>query len=357
MPFRTARRAGRLRRGVPLVLLSLLVACDSPSVAEDPPAVPSQTPGRVMHVEPRGVDDGSGAAEDPFGSLELALSKLEPGDTLLMGGGTYEERVDVEVAPGRRDAPVRVAPAPGQRPVLQGLLWLREPSWWDISGLNVTWDDDNDDDEHMVKIDGGKDWVLSDAEIWGARSYAAVLVAGDPERFALRRLHVHDTAPTNGTNEDHLIYLNSGTGGGVVEGCLLVGSPNGRAIKIGPPESDGEEVGNLVIRYNTMVDNRGPSNVQLAWRSEDNEIYRNIMVGSAPGRANVTAFKLRGDDNVVRDNLGYRSKGVLEKDVDGLEDGGGNLILDPRFATVGGQPYVPTAPRAQGYGHTASRRD
>ena len=178
-------------------------------------------------------------------------------------------------------------------------------------------------------------------------------MAGEPERFALRRLYVHDTARTNGTNEDHLVYLNPGRGGGVVEGCLLVGSPNGRAVKIGPPDEGGDPVGRIVLRYNTMVDNRGPSNVQLAWRSSDVLVERNIMVGTARGRPNVTAFELEGDDDVVRENIGWRSSGVLDQGVDGLEDGGGNRQLDPLLGQVGDRTHVPTAPAAQGYGYTA----
>ena len=346
-----------------IALLAATAACGGPAAGQPTGAATTATPsaaatttlaGRVLHVAPRGGDGGAGTAEDPFGSLAGAFAQLQAGDTLMVADGTYEERVEVEVEAGREDAPVRVVAAPGARPVLRGLLWLEDPTWWRLEGLNVTWDDDNESDEHMVKLTGGTDWVFSDAEVWGARSFAAILVAGEPERFALRRLHVHDTVKTNGTNEDHLIYLNSGRGGGVVEQSLLVGSPNGRAIKVGPAKEDGPAVANLVLRYNTMVDNLGPSNVQFAWGSKDNLVYRNIMVGTAPRRANVTSFDLSGRDNVVRDNIGWRSDGVVEPETKGLRDGGGNLLLDPRLEEVGGRPYVPTAPRALAYGYAAA---
>lgn len=344
--------SGWRARFLPLAGAALLAGCGSGAAG---PAPQDASPGvpRVLYVEPRGDQEGTGTSGSPYGSLDHALEQLRAGDTLLVAGGTYEEQVEVEAASGSEQAPVRVEVAEGERAVLRGLLWLDDPDWWRIVGLDVTWADRNRADQHMVKITDGDHWVVQDAEIWGARSYAAVLVAGDPERFALRRLHVHDTRKANGTNEDHLIYLNSGRGGGVVEGCLLVGSPNGRAVKVGPPDEDGSAVSDVVLRYNTMVDNRGPSNVQLAWRSRDVEIYRNIMVGAAPGRANVTAYDLDGRGNVVRDNIGTESTAVLEQDVDGLVDGGGNLRLDPRLRDVAGRPAVPTAPDAAGYGHTA----
>lgn len=354
------------RAAIVLAGLALCAAGCSPGATTDNPGAasgrPTATPpptaggaagGRVLHASPQGYDGGAGTADDPFGTLEGALDQLVAGDTLVLDGGTYEETVDLVVSPGTRDAPVRVVAAPGERPILRGLLWLEDPSWWRIEGLDVTWDDDNDDDDHMVKITGGTDWVMSEAEIWGARSFAAVLVAGDPERFVLRQLYVHDTVKSNGPNEDHLIYLNPGTGGGVVEGCLLARSPNGRAIKVGPADEDGDPVGQLVLRYNTMVDNLGPSNVQLAWDTRSVEIYRNIMVGAADGRHNVTTFDLRGEDNVVRDNIGARSAGVLEPDVDGLVDGGGNQELDPLLDEGDGTSFAPTVPAAGGHGHTA----
>ncbi len=308
----------------------------------------------MFYAAPLDRSGGTGSADDPFGTLTDGLSALTAGDTLLLRGGTYHEQVDLQVAPGTRTEPIVVRPAPGQRPLLKGLLWIDNPSWWHIEGLNVTWDDRNRDDQHMVKISGGTDWELTDAEISDARSFAALLVAGDSRRFALRRLYVHDTEPANGTNEDHLIYLNSGLGGGVVENCLLVGSPNGRAVKIGPADSAGPPVGNLTIRYNTMIDNEGPSNIQVAWRSRNNEIYRNIMIGTAAGRANVTAFGLRGSGNAVHDNIGWRSSGVVEAGVRGLEDAGGNRFLDPRLRTSGTARFAPTSRSAESYGYLAS---
>ena len=342
-----------MRRGATRALVAVgvlvIAGCGSTPAAGPPPAAPPAEP-RVLHVEPRGDDRGTGTTGDPFGSLQTALQALRAGDVLRVSGGTYTERVHVDAAPGRPDAPVVVEPAPGERPLLRGLLWLTGPSHWRVRGLDVTWDDaTGQPDEHMVKITDGERWELTDAEIWGARSFAAVLVVGEPVGFALRRLHVHDTRPANGTNEDHLLYLKSGTGGGVVEDCLLVGSPNGRAVKIGPARDDGPAVEGVVVRRSTMRDNLGPSNVQLAWTASDNLVEDNVMVGAAPGRANVTAFELSGGGNVVRGNIGWGSTGVVEE-ADGLVDGGGNLHLDPRLDAAG----VAREPRAAGRGRTSS---
>ena len=303
-------------------------------------------------MEPNGPEDGDGSADRPFRTLSAALQSLVAGQTLIVHGGTYVEQIDLgDLGVGTPDDPIVVRAADQERPVVQGLLWLSGLEHWIIEGINVTWDSDrNSSDDHMVKLDGGRNWRFSGAEIWGAQSFAAVLVSGLPENYELSGLYVHDTAPANDENQDHLIYLNSGTHGGVIERNLLVGSANGRAIKVGPESPNGDWVGNIVIRYNTMVDNRGPSNVQLAWRTTGVTVENNLMVSALDGRANVTTFELTGGSHVIRNNAGWDSAGVLEDDIN-VEDGGGNVYADPVFADDG--TYRPTNPEFEDFGHLA----
>lgn len=324
----------------------------SGQIAFDPPP-DVDIVGTDYVVSPEGDDDAEGSADEPWETLEHALDQLRPGDRLTVADGRYEEDIQLTVRPGTPEAPVRVQAAEGARPVIEGLLWLQDLSYWELRGINVTWHDGNDDDSHMVKLTDGEGWRFADAELWGAKSYAALLVAGKPKDFTLSGLYVHDTEPTNDNNQDHLIYLNCGTGGGVVERSILAGSPNGRAIKVGPPDEDEGKVANIVVRYVTMVDNRGPSNVQLAWEASDITIEKSILVGSAEGRASVTAFELDGRDNVVRDSVSWDSVGIVD-DVSGLEDGGDNLRIDPKLSGPDGdRPYYPREPQAQAYGRWA----
>ena len=249
-------------------------------------------------------------------------------------------------------APVQVLAADGARPVVVG-LWLGGPSYWDIRGINVTWNNHNKSDQHMVKLTDGTGWRFGDAELWGAKSFAALLVDGQPKDFLLSGLYVHDTHPANDTNQDHLIYLNCGTGGGVLERSVLAHSANGRALKVGGADSGDDPVGNITVRYVTMVDNRGPSNVQLAYDTSNVTIENSILVGAGEGRANVTSFDLTGSGSVVRNSLGWDSTQLLDE-VDGIDDGGGNLFLDPKLTgSKGDQPYLPTEPKAAAYGRWA----
>lgn len=344
---------------VGLVVTLVLVACDATepsstrprsttSTTEAETATTAREPA-TYHVSTSGDDDGGGSEAQPWRTLQHALEALHPGDTLVVAGGTYRERLrDIHVRRGRDDAPITVEAAPGERPVVEGLLWLEDADHWTVRGINVTWSSRNKKSEHMVKLTGGEAWAFVDAEVWGARSYAAILVAGKPKDFRLSGLYVHDTHKANGRNEDHLLYLNCGRGGGVVERSVLANSPNGRAVKVGPGDKDGDEVGNITIRYNTMYRNLGPSNIQLAWSVSDVDISRNVMVDPAEDRANVTAFDLDGSGNRVHDNVGWGGARIVDDDR-GLVDGG-NVRLDPQLRDPASGDFHPMNARAAAYG-------
>jgi hypothetical protein len=323
------RPTGGPRRLVALAATAALTAL--PLVALVPSSAQAAT---TLVVSPSGDDSAAGTATAPLRTLGTAFKRLQPGDTLVVRGGTYVEQVKVKVAKGTAAAPIRVVAAAGERPVLSGLLWLKEADHWTLDGLNVTWGPSNTKKQHMVKMTGGTGWRITGAEIWGARSYAAILVAGTPSNWSIDHSYVHDTYKSNSTNQDHLIYVNGGMGGGVIERNVLAHSPNGRGLKVGPPSGGSKAIGNLVVRYNTFLDNRGPSNLQLSYGASGVEIYRNVFDLSGKGKPNVTAYKLNGSGNKAWDNLGWRSAGVLDDDPR-IADLGGNVMVDPQLAASG----------------------
>jgi hypothetical protein len=277
-----------------------------------------------------------------------------------VANGTYREQVrNPPLRRGRRDAPIRVVAAEGARPVLEGLLWLTDADHWHLEGLNVTWDEhENDRDEHMVKLSGGEGWQLTEAEIWGARSFAAILVADEPADWRLADLCVHETHETNGTNQDHLIYVNSGdgAGSGVIERSLLFGAPNGSGIKLGGPSPDSDGTVRTVVRDNTIVEAAQP--ILIAWASADNVIERNILGDAEGAYGAVRGYRLDGEGNVARDNLGFGASTLLLNDDGhrGVEDGGGNRFpADPEFEERGScDGYVPGGDEPVEVGHTSA---
>lgn len=329
---------------------------DAATTASTAGATPTE-PARpdTFYVSPTGSDDQTGSERRPWRTLQHAMARLGPGDTLMVGGGTYREDVRLTadiLRPGRADAPVEVRARPGERVVVEGLLTLTGADHWTIRGINVTWSSRNSGDDHMVQFLGGTGWRFTEAEVWGARSFSAINVDEGARDFRLDHLYVHDTEPTNDRNQDHLIYVASGNEGGVIERNVLVGSPNGRGIKVGPGSASEAGSDGLVIRYNTLVDNAGPSSIRFSGDSSGNLVHHNVMVRPDEGEAAVTAFELEGTGNIVRNNVYWEAAAAVET-VPGLQDGGGNLALDPMFANESAGDFSVTNPAATGYGASA----
>jgi hypothetical protein len=188
--------------------------------------------------------------------------------------------------------------------------------------------------------------------VWGARSYAAVLVTGGATDWTLSHLFVHDTLTTNAVNQDQLIYL-SDARHGTIEFNVLVNSPNGRGVKLGRPAGGDHEPSDVDVRYNTIVGNPG-GNVSSSYDAHDNVIERNILVDGG-STANVEGFNLdQGTRTVVRDNIGWGSPALMEPG-SSLIDGGGNAMLDPQL-DANYRPTNPALLASDGtplYGHLA----
>lgn len=112
--------------------LALVVAPDvgaAPKYLSHPPMRPLPGPsaepagdGPKYHVDAaKGDDSADGSREKPWKTVARGLKDLKPGDTLLLRGGVYHERVTVAV-PGTAGRPVTVRSFPGELAVIDGGL-------------------------------------------------------------------------------------------------------------------------------------------------------------------------------------------------------------------------------------------
>lgn len=306
----------------------------------------------VSWVAPWGSDSAPGTSAAPYRTIGHGMRALQPGETLVVRGGTYRERIEISfttIPRGRPDAPITVQAYPGERPVIEGRLRLSGADHWTIRGINVTWSENNASNEHMVHFRGGSNWRFTDAEVWGAKSFSAILVNDGARDFQLDHLYVHHTHPTNGLNQDHLLYIAEGNTGGLIERNVLAHSPNGRGVKVGPGSLSQPGSDWLTIRYNTFYANTGPSNLRFSGSSSNNEAYGNLLVRSGANSAAITSYELTGTGNVAHDNAAWDATGVVEPE-EGLRDGGGNVMVDPAFADPANGDFRPTNPEAAEYG-------
>jgi hypothetical protein len=332
------------------------------------PAAPASAAGRVFAVAPTGSDAAAGTLADPWRSVAKAMAALRAGDTLYLRGGVYEERIGgnsvnfLRVSPGLPDARVSVLAYPGERPVIRGLLWLRSPDFWTVSGVHVTWSDRNAPDEHMVRIKDGRGWVFENAEVWGARSYANInvlsTVAGLPADWSIRNNCIHDNVgdPGHGTTRDQLLYIHTGTsaGAGTIERNLLFNAPRGKGIKLAGPDP-GTGSANVVVRHNTVANTYKPG-IVVGWATTGSQIYRNLVVGTRD-KSLIRGYQLTGAGNRAWDNAGFAGPRVVASDSgypQQVADLGGNVLADPRFdSTNGCGGFRPGSAAVAGYGHLA----
>jgi hypothetical protein len=317
--------------------------------------------GVSYYVATTGSDANPGTLARPWGSIEKGIESLSAGDTLYVRGGTYLERIQSPgVSAGLPDDRIKVVAYPGESPVLKGLLWMTGADYWTFDGLDVTWDPARDSSsEHMVKFTDGIGWRFLDAEVWGARSYAAFLVyssGGDePKDWIVARNCIHTTYPTNGDNQDHLLYVNAGLSGtgGLVTRNILFDAANGDGIKLGGSSPGYRDAANVIVRYNTVFDTS--QNIRVLWTSHDNDISWNLLdrVGQ-DNYGNVRGYEVSGQDNVASDNWGYDADSFILNDEGyvGVVDGGGNVFpRDPRFDNTSGcAGFHPTAAGTELYG-------
>jgi hypothetical protein len=94
-------------------IASLILAVGLPLAVEGP--APAQ--GATFYVSPQGSDSAAGTITAPFRTVNFAVTRLSPGDTLNLRGGTYFQRVTVSIS-GTAGAPIVIQGFPGETGVL-----------------------------------------------------------------------------------------------------------------------------------------------------------------------------------------------------------------------------------------------
>jgi hypothetical protein len=131
-----------------------------------------------------GNDGGAGTSDDPWGSLQKAADVAVPGSTVFVRGGTYAQRVDVDVS-GAPERPITFQPAPGEHVVLDG------------SSLDVP-----DEQSAMIQIDSQRYVSIRGFDVTGYRSAESghvpigILVTGASDHVRLEGNVVHDMGTT-----------------------------------------------------------------------------------------------------------------------------------------------------------------
>lgn len=100
-------------------------------------AAPLLACGASYHVSLQGKDTAAGTAQDPWRTVQHAVNALKPGDTVIIGPGTYRERIEISRG-GTAAAAITLTAAPGARVVLSGADLLSD-GWTRVDGLEGAW--------------------------------------------------------------------------------------------------------------------------------------------------------------------------------------------------------------------------
>ena len=138
-----------------LIIQDPLANAPASTVPEEATEAPPPLDPNPFFVSPTiGNDDNVGNTIDaPWASLQVALNRLEPGQTLYLMDGDYSETVSdnfhyIAKNGGTADDWVRLAPAPGHSPVLLATVGTAlevQANYFEVSGLTVRGEGFNED--------------------------------------------------------------------------------------------------------------------------------------------------------------------------------------------------------------------
>jgi len=99
-----------------LFCVSIIVACSSKNISAPTPVVISL---HTYYVSPNGNDVSTGSIDAPLRGINTALSKTVPGDTVIVRGGTYHEKVSFTKS-GRQDKWITLKAYSGEAAIIDG---------------------------------------------------------------------------------------------------------------------------------------------------------------------------------------------------------------------------------------------
>lgn len=339
------------------------------------PTLPAHA-GEVLYVATWGddyADDGystpPNSFKEPWRTITMAIRRAEPGDKIVVRGGTYVEAAGWGAVSATAAKPIRLTNYKSERVVLKGTLQLDSTDHWTVDGINVTRDPDRGRTEFLVKFSGGTGWSFVNGEIWGSIGVSNLMVKdykGAPAKdFRVARSCIHGNDATGDPKmNDHNIYLYPGldSTGGVIERNLIFDSTNGAGIKAGGPTSS-RGAANVTIRFNTL--GIAGAGVTVPKSSHNVLVERNLIAiqrldGGTSGTqfdAGVVGNTLWGKNNVARDNAVTRFDKPVRNTTDTtvpLVDDNNRLISTAFDSTSSCSGWTPTSTAAQHYGHLAS---
>ncbi|MEV5724250.1 carbohydrate-binding protein [Streptomyces pharetrae] len=263
---------------------------------------PPPTTGSVLYVAPNGTDGAAGTQTSPT-TLTSAISRITPGGTIYVRGGTYSYAQTVTIPPtnnGTASARTKLTAYPGERPVLNFSAMAEDPanrglalngSYWHITGLTVERAGDNG-----IFIGGSNNVVERtvtrynrDTGLQLSRMASTTPASQWPSNNLILSAESHDNADSDGEDADGFA-------------AKLTSGP-GNVFRYAVAHNNIDDGWDLYTKPDT-----GPIG---AVTIEDSLAYENgtLSDGSQAGAGDRNGYKLGGEDipvnHVVRRSIAY----------------------------------------------------
>lgn len=252
-------KAGGRRSGARPLLLALLSALTLAA---------GSAGAAVYHVSPSGDDSAAGSEAAPWRTIQNAANIVLPGDTIVLGNGTFAQRV-LLTRSGAAGAPITLRKADGATPVIDGaslgggvydaLVNLAGVAHVVVDGLVIR----NSSGFGLALTGNTRNALVTGVEVTGSKGAGAIWVEGATSASfsSIRNCLIHDN-----------------DGGGIT----LWDSPGGYYLiednrvwnNLGTNNFDGIQVGSqaaglhhVAVRRNTVYDNgannQGADNIDM----------------------------------------------------------------------------------------------
>jgi hypothetical protein len=310
-----------------------------------PKRLPAST-GRTFFVSTTGSNSNPGTRRRPWRTVQHALDVLNPGQRVLVRGGTYSENLLME-RDGTAGAPITIANYPGERPVLRAAgghtndypLELYSTSYLRVHGFVIegasgpsSADVYFEADTHHVELSGNEIRDSADQGVFSERTTHHLQILGNA---------IHDNGPSP-AHQSHGIYLEGDDQ--LVANNLVYDNRYGFGVHIYP------SAGRVWIVDNTIVGN-GRSGIVLgaAGSTTVNKatIVNNIVAFNAKAgiQSHFPAGTILGKGNKAYLNVGFGNPNgdFVEWTGGGIDYSRGNIVGDPRFRDRAAHDYRLTA--------------
>jgi hypothetical protein len=266
--------------------------------------------------------------------FENVANTLQPGDELVLHGGTYSQRCRRAITvSGTAAAPILIRAADGESPLLtrpaenrdtHNNIEIVNSSYLILRGLRFQGGNTG------VRFIGGHHITIEDCEIFDTGNNAITLNSGDSDAFTIRRNHIHHTGlSASGPTEGEGLYLGCNNHACRVTNSLIDGNYIHHLRATSDGGNDGIEVkpgsyGNIIrnnVIHNTNIGTEFPCIFVYGGGNGINIVEGNAMWNCGEGIQVVS-------DAIVRNNL------ILNSSVAGITSGPHRQVAGVRNVTI-----------------------